>query len=82
MPSIASLSRWLCVHRDIETKEELEATREKLRQLEAYYETTRSNTSLHALAREDILRTTKRLVNQLTEEITWFEAHTSANSEG
>ena len=64
----------------IETQEDFEATREKLRQLDAYYEATERNTKLNSLAREDILRTTKRLINQLKEEMTWFKAHASAKS--
>ena len=59
----------------IRTRRELEATREKLQVLEDYYETSRRKEGLNAQAREAILRTTKRMLNQLKEEIVRFEAH-------
>ena len=65
----------------IEVERELDATREKLRRLEEYYEATRQNQDLNPLAREDILLTTKRLINQFKEEIIRFEAHRASHPE-
>jgi hypothetical protein len=65
----------------IELERELDATREKLRRLEQYYEATRRNEDLNPLAREDILLTTKRLINQFKEDIARFEAHTTPRPE-
>ncbi len=62
----------------IEVERELDATREKLRRIEEYYEATRQNEDLNPLAREDILLTTKRLINQFKEEIVRFEAGRAA----
>ncbi len=65
----------------IELERELDATREKLRRLEQYYEAARQNEDLNPLAREDILLTTKRLINQFKEDIARFEARTTARPE-
>jgi hypothetical protein len=65
----------------IEVETDLDATREKLRWLEQYYEATRQKISLDPLAREDILLTTKRLINQFKEEIARFDAHTTTRAE-
>ena len=59
----------------IRNKRELEATREKLHVLKDYYETARRKEGLNAQARDAILRSTKRMLNQLQEEIVRFEAH-------
>lgn len=59
----------------IETEQEPIATREKLRWLEEYYESMRHKEGLKPVAREDILVTTKRLINQFKEEIVRFESH-------
>lgn len=65
----------------IETERELDAMREKLRWLEEYYESTRRKEGLDPRAREDILLTTKRLINQFKEEIIRFEGHTTKPTE-
>ena len=61
--------------RGIEDERQLEVTREKLRWLEQYYERTREKENLSPAARDDILLTTRRLINQLKEEIIRYEAH-------
>ena len=65
----------------IQTRRELEATREKLDALENYYEATRRKEGLSRQAREDILRSTRQMINQLKEEIARFEAHLTTRAE-
>jgi hypothetical protein len=65
----------------IQTKRELEATREKLDALEKYYESTRRKVGLNRQAREDILRSTKQMINQLKEEIARAEARLTTSAE-
>jgi len=65
----------------IVAEEELDATREKLRWLEQYYEATRQSKGLDPLAREDVLLTTKGLINQFKEEIVRFEAHVTPRAQ-
>ena len=60
---------------DLKDDRELEVTREKLRGLEDRYRTIKSEQSGNAYHRELELRTYKRLINQLKEEIIRFEAH-------
>ena len=57
----------------IQTQRELDVTKDKLRWLEERFESIRNETTGDELARKLTLRTFKRLINQLTEEITWFE---------
>jgi len=52
---------------------ELEATREKLRLLEEQYESARTRSATDEHVRELTLRSLKKLINQLKEEIAWFE---------
>jgi len=54
---------------------ELVNTREKLRQLEEHYNSRLGETSTNPHVRELTLRSLKRLINQLREEIALFEAH-------
>lgn len=54
---------------------ELEATREKLRQLEEQHQAARDRPGTDEHVRELTLRSLKKLINQLKEEIAWFEAH-------
>jgi hypothetical protein len=65
----------------IQTRRELEATRDKLRTLEEYYDSTGRKEGLNAHAREAILHSTKRMINQLKEEITRFEAHLASGKD-
>lgn len=52
---------------------ELENAREKLRELEEQYATTRGRTAANEHVRELTLVSLKRLINQLKEEIARFE---------
>ena len=53
----------------IDLERNIDATREKLRWLEEYYEATKKNEDLDPTARKDILLTTKRLINEFKEDI-------------
>ena len=57
---------------------ELAVTREKLRLLEDRYETQQRETSGDAHVRELSMRSLKRLINQLKEEIARFETQQSS----
>lgn len=65
----------------IDLERNIDATREKLRWLEEYYEATKNNEDLNPMARMDILLTTKRLINQFKEDIVRFEAGRGARPE-
>ena len=55
---------------------ELAATRRKLRDLEAHYEARRGEPAADdPHLRELSLHSLKRRINQLKEEIIWYEAH-------
>jgi hypothetical protein len=62
----------------LQSKRELEVTREKLCGLEELYATTEAAASENAYARELTLRSLRRTINQLKEEITRFEARTGS----
>ena len=63
---------------NLQNTRELEVTREKLKDLEELYQTKQREPSENAYLRELTLRSLKRLINQLTEEIVRFEVHTTA----
>jgi hypothetical protein len=54
---------------------ELAVTRRKLAELQEQYDATRRETGGDPLARELTLRSLKKLLNQLIEEIARYEAH-------
>jgi hypothetical protein len=54
---------------------ELSVTHEKLSELQEQYEATQKDTGANKSARELTLRSLKKLINQLTEEIARYEAH-------
>jgi hypothetical protein len=54
---------------------ELSVTREKLAELQEQYEATRKETGGNQYARELTLRSLKKLINQLTEEIARYKSH-------
>ncbi|TWT41887.1 hypothetical protein RAS1_30110 [Phycisphaerae bacterium RAS1] len=60
---------------------ELENTREKLRELEERYEARRGKDAVDAHVQELTLRSLKRIINQLKEEIARYEAHQPSQSE-
>jgi hypothetical protein len=62
----------------LQSKRELEVSREKLQGLEQLYATTMSTPAENAYARELTLRSLRRSINQLKEEIARFEARTSS----
>ena len=59
---------------------ELEATREKLRLLESRYEAERREQADDPHVRELSMRSLKRLINQLKEEIARFSSRNSARN--
>lgn len=65
----------------IENRQELEATREKLRLLEEHYEEKRKRQGGDPHVRELTLRSLRRMINELKENIIRFESHAAASSE-
>lgn len=59
----------------LQSKRQLEVTRQKLKMLEEQYEATRSKPGADEHLRELTLHSLKKLINQLKEEIVRFEAH-------
>jgi hypothetical protein len=59
----------------LRNQRELDATREKLRGLEEQYEAARNRSFASGDVREMTLRSLKKLMNQLTEEIVRCESH-------
>ena len=57
---------------------ELAYTREKLTELEALYQKAREDPEENARVRELTMRSLKRLINQLKEEIARYSAHQPA----
>ena len=61
----------------LESQRELDATREKLSALQQRYDAIRQQPADDEHVKELTLRSLKRLINQLTEEIARFEGHVS-----
>lgn len=59
----------------LESQREVEATRRKLRSLQQRYDAMREEPADDEHVQELTLRSLKRLINQLTEEIARFEGH-------
>jgi hypothetical protein len=66
----------------LQSHRELEATREKLRLLEERYEANKREQGGDEHVRELSMRSLKRLINQLKEEIARFESRTSLRANG
>jgi len=62
----------------LQSKRELEVTREKLRGLEEQYTAALTEEGENTYARELTLRSLRRTITQLKEEIARFEARTGA----
>jgi hypothetical protein len=60
---------------ELRNETELINTREKLRRLEEAYEATRNDESESAYVRDLSMRSLKRMINQLKEEIARYKAH-------
>jgi flagellar biosynthesis chaperone FliJ len=60
---------------ELKSERELQNTREKLKRLEELYDETSRDASEDEFIREATLRSLKRFINQLKEEIARFEAH-------
>ncbi len=59
----------------LQSQREVENTREKLRSLEEHYEETAKSPCDNEHVRELTLRSLKRIMNQMKEEIAVFECH-------
>ena len=59
----------------LQSQRELENTQEKLRLIEEHYERKRKEPADDEHVRELTLRSLKKMINQLKEEIARFEAH-------
>ena len=64
----------------LQSKRELDRTRKKLQELEQLYAKTEADSSQSTYSRDLTLRSLRRTVNQLKEEIARFEAHTSSTA--
>jgi hypothetical protein len=62
---------------ELKDEREVEVTREKLRSLEARYQAVRQDPGADAHIQELTLKSLKRLINQMKEEIARFEARRS-----
>ena len=65
---------------NLQSHRELEATREKLRLLEERYEANKREQGGDEHVRETSMKSLKRLINQLKEEIARFESRSSLPS--
>jgi hypothetical protein len=66
----------------LQSRRELEATRQKLKLLEERYEANRSEHGGDEHVRKTSMRSLKRLINQLKEEIARFEVRESVKTPG
>jgi hypothetical protein len=65
---------------NLQDERELEATREKLRFLEERHDAIRAKPVANDYARELTLRSLRRTINQLKEEIVWAESRSVADA--
>jgi hypothetical protein len=59
----------------LQSQSQLESTLIKLARLEARYEALRDNPAENERLRQLSMTSLKRMINQLKEEIAWFQAH-------
>ncbi len=65
---------------ELKDEREVEVTRDKLRSLEARYRTIQDEPGEDAHIQELTLRSLKRMINQMKEEIARFEVHRSSGA--
>jgi hypothetical protein len=65
---------------ELKDEREVEVTREKLRSLEIRYQAVSQDPGDDAHIQELTMRSLKRLINQMKEEIARFEAHRSQHA--
>lgn len=65
---------------ELKDEREVEVTREKLRSLAARYQAVKQDSGGDAHIQELTLRSLKRMINQMTEEIARFEARGSSRA--
>ena len=66
----------------LQSRRDLKATREKLRLLEERYEANKRQDSGDEHVRELSMRSLRRLINQLKEEIARFKSRSSVGTDG
>ncbi len=64
----------------LQSKRELEVTRKKLQELEQLYAKTEADRTQSGASRDLTLRSLRRTVNRLKEEIARFEAHAGSTA--
>jgi hypothetical protein len=62
----------------LRSQREVDNTRQKLRLLEEHYQEALGRPCENEHVRELTLQSLKRMINQMQEEITWFECHAGA----
>jgi hypothetical protein len=65
----------------LETEQQVQITRRKLASLEKHYEDFRDKPTENEYVKEISLRSTKQFINQLKEEIAWYECHARLRTE-
>ena len=65
---------------DLKNERQVVVTREKIRLLEARYESLRQEPASNTHVRELTLRSLKRMINQMKEEVVRFESRASVSS--
>ena len=65
----------VCPAMNIQNPRDLQATREKLKLIEAHYQKRLAEPAEDTYARQLSMQSLKRMINQLTEEIVRFESH-------
>jgi hypothetical protein len=66
----------------IQNRGELEVTREKLRRLEEQYEMQKRKPAENERVREWTLRSLRKLINQMKEEIVRYQSHENLQAKG
>jgi len=66
---------------NLQSRQELEVTRNKLRMLEEQYEATQKTPGADEHVRELTLQSLRKLINQLKEEIVRYESRMSVQSD-
>jgi flagellar biosynthesis chaperone FliJ len=65
----------------LETERQVKATRRKLALLEKHYEEFQNKPMANEYVKDISLRSLKQFINQLKEEIAWYECHARSRTE-
>ena len=66
----------------LRSQREVDNTRKKLQMLEQHYQETLAEPCENEHVQELTLQSLKRMINQMKEEIIWFECHSVVTSTG